>query len=65
MISAPNHTTLRGSLPMQVGSNLVGLTSTDGMALSTTRLKEGSTLFRVTFTINSQPASCVRRVQDE
>jgi len=33
---------------VQVGSDLMGLLSTDGMALCATRLEEGSTLSRVT-----------------
>lgn len=35
-------------LPVQVGSDLVGLTSLDSMALCTTRREEGSTLAGVT-----------------
>jgi hypothetical protein len=34
--------------PMEVRANFVGLTSTEGMALSTTSLEEGSSLSRVT-----------------
>lgn len=35
-------------LPVQVGTNRIGLTSTDVMALFTTRLEEASTLASVT-----------------
>ena len=45
-------------LPVQIGANLVGLASSEGVALSTTGLEEGSTLSGVTYT--SRGVSTIR-----
>lgn len=42
-------TTTLADAPVQVGANLVGLAGTEGVALSTPCLEEGSTLGRVTY----------------
>lgn len=42
-------------LPMQVRPNFVGFTSTNSMALRTTRLEEGRTLGGVTYGQSGQP----------
>ena len=42
-------TTISADEPVQVGANLVGLTGTDGVALSAPSLEEGSTFGRVTY----------------
>ncbi len=41
-------------IPVQIGANLVGLTSTKSVALRATSLEEGSTLSRVTWWIGAE-----------